>query len=225
MLICRIKGDEKAIDCYERAADFFKLAKKYSNAGEALAKAAVLYLKADNRQDCACSYVYAAHYYRKTNMKEAIACLEKAIEQFVELKNFLNVSNHHSAIAEILEGQGDLEKAIHHYEQAVDYYKRGGSYFLSNLVLLNAGACAALMEDYPKAIKAFEEVGIFEANAGCFKYCAKEYFAKAAICHLCVNVVDCQEALGKYVDIYPEFKGSEDFDWVEVCACPFIFIY
>lgn len=42
------------------------------------------------------------------------------------------------------------------------------------------------------------------------KYSAKEYFFKAAICHLCVDSLNAQQAIQKYEEKYPAFQDSRE---------------
>ncbi|ODM93922.1 Soluble NSF attachment protein [Orchesella cincta] len=202
---------DDAIECYQRAANMFKMAKKWGNAGEAFSKAAELHLKSANRHDGASNYVDAANCYKKTDIKEAVTCLERAIEQYLEMGRFSLAAKHHQSIAEALEAEGDLEKAIHHYEQAADYYKGEESNAAANKALLKVAAHAAQMENYTKAIKTYEEVGAAALESSLLKYSAKEYFFRAAVCHLCVDILNCQQALERYGDMYPGFQDSREF--------------
>jgi alpha-soluble NSF attachment protein len=58
-----------AIECYQRAANMFKMAKKWSSAGEAFSKAAELHLKSGSKHDAATNYCDAANCYRKSDTK------------------------------------------------------------------------------------------------------------------------------------------------------------
>ncbi len=87
-----------------------------------------------------------------------MACLERAIEQYLEMGRFSLAAKHHQSIAETLEADGDLTKAIHHYEQAADYFKGEESNAAANKALLKVAQHAAQLEDYVKAIKVYEDV-------------------------------------------------------------------
>ncbi|KAH9644508.1 hypothetical protein HF086_006041 [Spodoptera exigua] len=56
---------EEAVDCYLRAANLFKMAKKWAQAGQAFCAAANLHLKAGVRHDAATNYVDASNCYKK----------------------------------------------------------------------------------------------------------------------------------------------------------------
>lgn len=55
---------------------------------------------------------------------EAISCLQRAIEIYIDMGKFTQAAKHHMSIAEIYETNlVDLDKAVEHYEKAADYYK------------------------------------------------------------------------------------------------------
>lgn len=59
---------EEAVECYQRAANMFKMAKNWSSAGSAFYEAAELHAKAGNRHDAATNYVDAANCFKKSNI-------------------------------------------------------------------------------------------------------------------------------------------------------------
>lgn len=58
---------EDAIDCYQRAANLFKMAKKWSQAGRAFILAADLNAKSGRKHDAATNYVDSANCFKKTD--------------------------------------------------------------------------------------------------------------------------------------------------------------
>lgn len=48
------------------------------------------------------------------------------------------------------------------------------------------------------------------------KYSAKEYFFRAALCHLCVDVLNAQHALERYQELYPAFQDSREYKLLKV---------
>lgn len=56
---------EDAVECYQRAANLFKMAKNWQEAGRAFGEAANLQAKAGSRHDAATNYVDAANCYKK----------------------------------------------------------------------------------------------------------------------------------------------------------------
>ena len=58
---------EDAVECYQRAANMFKMAKKWGSAGNAFCEAAQLHAKAGSRHDAATNYVDGANCYKKSD--------------------------------------------------------------------------------------------------------------------------------------------------------------
>lgn len=53
-------------------------------------------------------------------------------------------------------------------------------------------------------------------DSSLLKYSAKEYFFRAALCHLCVDLLNAQHALEKYSQQYPAFQDSREYKLVKV---------
>jgi alpha-soluble NSF attachment protein len=202
---------DEALELYSRAANSFKMAKKWGSAGNAFLEAANLHVKNGSRHDAANMYVDAANCFKKSDQNEAVNCLSKAIEIYTDMGRFTMAARHHISIAEIYETDvGDLEKAMQHYEQAADYYKGEESNSSANKCLLKVAQHAAQMDKFEKAIGIYEDIGNSALENSLLKYSAKEYFFKAAICHLCVDSLNAQQAIQKYEEKYPAFQDSRE---------------
>lgn len=62
------KQDE-ALECYGRAANLFKMAKKWNQAGQTFVTVATHHSKLGNKHDSATNYVDAANCYKKSEPK------------------------------------------------------------------------------------------------------------------------------------------------------------
>lgn len=104
---------DEAVESYQRAANLFKMAKNWSQAGKAFCEAANLHSKAGSRHDAATNYVDASNCYKKTETQEAVNCLLKAIEIYTDMGRFSMAAKHHQTIAEMYEGEAnDLVNSI-----------------------------------------------------------------------------------------------------------------
>lgn len=73
---------------------------------------------------------------------------------------FTMAAKHHQSIAEMYESEAvDLERAVHHYEQAADYFRGEESNSSANKCLLKVAQYAAQLENYEKAIQIYEQAG------------------------------------------------------------------
>lgn len=109
--------------------------------------------------------------------------------------------------------------------------------------MLKVAHYAAQLEDYEKAIQIYEQVihiafrfshmthvhahsrgfwsnliqiAATSLDSSLLKYSAKEYFMRAALCHLSVDNLNCQQALAKYAQQYPAFQDSREYKLVKV---------
>ncbi|KAF9794497.1 hypothetical protein SFRURICE_008770 [Spodoptera frugiperda] len=195
---------EEAVDCYLRAANLFKMAKKWAQAGQAFCAAANLHLKAGVRHDAATNYVDASNCYKKCDPNEAVSCLLKAIEIYTDMGRFTVAAKQHQNIAELYETECvDLSRAMQHYEQAADYFRGEESTSSANKCMLKLAQYAAQLEHY----KAIPDL---ETDNSLLKYSAKEYMFRAALCHLCVDILNAQHAVEKYCGLYPAFADTRE---------------
>lgn len=83
----------------------------------------------------------------------------KAIEIYTDMGRFTMAAKHHQSIAEIYESEAvDLERTVHHYEQAADYFRGEESNSSANKCLLKVAQYAAQLDNYDKAIEIYEQV-------------------------------------------------------------------
>lgn len=171
----------------------FKMAKKWSEAGKAFTEAAQLHLKQSNKHDASNLYVDAGLCFKKSDPHEAINSYLKGIEIMTDMGRFSTAAKHHMTVAEIYESDVvDLERAIAHFEQAAEYFKGEESTTHANRCLLNVARYSAQLEQYTKAIEIYEQVGESSIESSLLKYSVKEYFFRAALCHLCVDHLNAQ---------------------------------
>uniref|UniRef100_A0A8C5N9E9 Uncharacterized protein n=1 Tax=Gouania willdenowi TaxID=441366 RepID=A0A8C5N9E9_GOUWI len=156
--------------------------------------------------------VRAANMYKMAkNWCEAINCLNRAIEIYTDMGRFTIAAKHHITIAEIYETElVDIDKAVAHYEQAADYYKGEESTSSANKCLLKVATYAAQLEQYPKAIEIYEQVGTYAMDSTLLKYSAKDHFFKAALCHFCIDMLNAKLAVQKYEEMFPAFSDSRE---------------
>lgn len=208
---------EEAVECYQRAANMFKMAKKWGAAGNAFCEAASLHTKAGTKYDAAVNYVDAAHCFKKSDPNEAVNSFLKAIEIYTDMGRFTMAAKHHQSIAELYETEAvDLDRAVQHYEQAADYFKGEESNSSANKCLLKVAQHAAQLENYDKAIQIYEQVASSSLESSLLKYSCKEYFFRAALCHLCVDVLNAQHALERYQELCPAFQDSREYKLLKV---------
>lgn len=207
---------EEACELYVRAANAFKMGKKWADAGMCFCKAAEIQIKLQSKHQAASEYVNAATCYKKGDPNEAVNCLLKAIEIFTDMGRFSIAAKHHISVAEIYETElVDIEKAIVNYEQAADYFKGEESNSSANKCYLKVAQYSAQLENYEKAIELYEQVAISCMDNQLLKYSAKDHFFKAALCHLNVDLLNGQQAVQRYIEMFPQFADARECKLVQ----------
>lgn len=75
----------------------------------------------------------------------------------------------------------------------------------------------ALQQKYDKAIEIYEEIGKHCIESSLLKYCATTHFMRAALCHLCVDLLNGELALKRYYeDWFPAFSDSRESKLVKI---------
>ena len=62
----------------------------------------------------------------------------------------------------------------------------------------------------------FSKVAASALESSLIKYSAKDYFFRAALCHLCVDPVNAQHAVQRYEEQFPAFGDSREAKLVKV---------
>lgn len=194
----------------------FKMAKKWSQAGQAFTEAGSINLKAGAKHDAATNFVDAANCYKKSDSSEAVNYLLKASEIYTDMGRFTMAAKQHQNIAGIYKTEiVDYVQATKHFEQAADYFKGEESNSAAKNCLLKVAQYDAQMEDYDKAIQIYEQVAVSALENQLLKYSAKDHFFKAALCHLCMDLLNAQHADARYCDQCPSFQDTREYKLIK----------
>nr|CAH7740208.1 unnamed protein product [Callosobruchus chinensis] len=190
---------EDAVECYQRAANLFKMAKNWQAAGSAFCEAANLHARSGVRHDAATNYVDAANCYKKADINEAIKCLLKAVDCQTELGRFITAGKLHKTIAELYENDAiDYENAVIHYEEAALYFWSEDSHVLANQCMLKIAHYAVYYENYEKGIFVYKELFKLALKNNVLLYNPTTYIFRAALCHLMRSVESTRHELEGY---------------------------
>lgn len=91
--------------------------------------------------------------------------------------------------------------------------------------MLKVAQYAAQLEDYEKAIQIYEQVASSCLESSLLKYSAKEYFFRASLCHLSIDLLNATHALEKYAQQYPAFQDSREYKLVMVNCDFYLFFF
>ena len=65
-------------------------------------------------------------------------------------------------------------------------------------MLFQVAQFSAQLENYEKAVEIYERVAASCLESNLLKYSAKDYFFKAALCHLCIDALNASHAVRRY---------------------------
>ncbi|KAG5892937.1 hypothetical protein JTB14_014992 [Gonioctena quinquepunctata] len=204
---------EQSIEYYARAANLFKMAKNWSQAGHAFSDAAELSVENDNSPEAAVYSVEAANCFKKCDTTKAVELYLNAISIYKDKGKFCMAAKYHQVIADIFEDEYNIHEALEHYEQAAEYFKQECNHSCANKCLEKIAEYSSLSEDYDKAIGIFQEIACFDLASSVLKYCAKQYFFRAAICLLCTDT-DIMKRLQTYINMHPGFEDSREYQLI-----------
>ncbi|PIN19705.1 Protein required for fusion of vesicles in vesicular transport, alpha-SNAP [Handroanthus impetiginosus] len=213
---------EDAADLYQKAANSFKLAKSWDRAARVYIKLANCNLKSDSKHEAARAYVDGANCYKKTSPKQAISCLDQAVNIFLEI-NRLNMG------ARYCKDIGELHEQAQDFDQAIIYFERAAELYQTEEVNTSASQCkqkvaqfSAQLGKYQKAIQIYEEIARYSLNNNLLKYGARGHLLNAGICQLCKgDVVAINNALEKYEDFDPTFSRTREYRLLADLAAAF----
>ncbi|KAJ8552659.1 hypothetical protein K7X08_020052 [Anisodus acutangulus] len=202
---------EDATDLFDKAGNCFKLAKSWDQAGAVYVKLANCHLKLDSKHEAANAYADAAHCYKKSNAKEAVSCLEQAVNMFLDIGRLSMSARYYKEIAGLYEQEQNLEQAVSYYEKAADLFQSEDVTTTADQCKQKVAQFSAQIEKYPRAIEIFEEIARHSVNNNLLKYGVRGHLLNAGICQLCKgDVVAIINALERYQELDPTFSGTRE---------------
>ncbi|KAG4989856.1 hypothetical protein AAZX31_11G238500 [Glycine max] len=203
---------EDAADLFDKAANCFKLAKSWDKAGATYLKLASCHLKLESKHEAAQAHVDAAHSYKKTNINESVSCLDQAVNLFCDIGRLSMAARYLKEIAELYEGEQNIEQALVYYEKSADFFQNEEVTTSANQCKQKVAQFAAQLEQYQKSIEIYEEIARQSLNNNLLKYGVKGHLLNAGICQLCKgDVIAVTNALERYQELDPTFSGTREY--------------
>jgi len=215
---------EEASDLYIKAANQYKIVKKWTKAGKAYQRAAELSLEVSHgKYTAASNYVNAAQCLSKDDPAAGMASYQDAVKLFLEEGKLHTAAKHMQTIAEMSEEAGKITDALIAYQKAADYYEaEGGSATASTKCLLKVAYMSAEARELEKAVEILEKVALSCVGNNLLKFKVKDYCVEAGICRIGIgDLVACKKSLDQYAIWQPEIVTSPEFNFLEalVIAC------
>jgi len=201
---------EEALELMKSAANQYKMGKNWTEAGNTFRRIGTHHARRRNKMDAAANFVSAGNCYRKKEGGEAVSCLTKALAIYLDMGRMAVVARTHQTIAEIYESEKDHDKAMKHYELAADFFRSEDSNSSAKSCMVKVAELSAKFNKYEAAIVIYEQVAHDALESPLLKYGAKDYYFRAAICHLAVDYLSAKNAISRYIDHYPAFEDSRE---------------
>ncbi|XP_041260489.1 alpha-soluble NSF attachment protein-like, partial [Onychostruthus taczanowskii] len=80
----------------------------------------------------------------------------------------------------------------------------------ANKCLLKVAAYAAQLEQFPRAIDIYEQVGPSSPPLLLLLFSGMEHFFRAALCHFCIDMLNAKLALQRYEEMFPAFSDCRE---------------
>ncbi|KAI5289353.1 vesicular-fusion protein S17 [Ascosphaera aggregata] len=210
----KVEKYENAADLYQQAANAFRVQKMNKEAGQTFEKAASVHRDNLNEpDDAAQQLIEAFKVYRKSDPEDAARVLQGAILHYTSKGNFRRAASYQQNLGEIYEVElGNENAALEAYQKAAEWFESDNADALANKHFLKVAEIAANLKDYYRAIENFEKVAKSSLDSHLAKWSVKDYFMKAAMCHLATNdLVATRRALQNYVDLDNTFLSTREY--------------
>lgn len=206
---------EDAAERLNRAGNAYKACKRWADAANAYRRAAECFVKAKSESECASAYVESARCFIKAgDARSGTEILQnEALPRIVDTGRLTQAAKLHQEVAEMFEGEGDLENAIHHFQQAADFWSAENSPSSAQKCLARIAHNAAQLEppDFRRSAEVFEQVGRDCMSSNLLKFSAKMYFFNAVLCTLARgDAVAAGMQLDTVKDLDYTFAGSSE---------------
>nr|ACJ85025.1 unknown [Medicago truncatula] len=184
---------DDAADLFDKSANSFKLAKSWDKAAATYLKLANCHLKMESKHEAAQAYVDASHCYKKTNISEAVSCLDHAVNLFCDIGRLSMAARYLKEIAELYESEQNIEQAVVYFEKSADFYQNEEVTTSANQCKQKVAQFSAQLEQYQTSIDIYEEIARQSLNNNLLKYGVKGHLLNAGICQLCKGDPICHK--------------------------------
>lgn len=204
---------EEAADLFVKAANLYRIEKKYVNAGKVFEQASAALDKAGNSHECATSLYEAFKCYKEDSPQDAARVLKRAIEIYAQNGNFRRAAGLKMDLAGIYEENlNDLPEAVKHYEQAGEWYGADQAQALASKAYVKAADLALLLGQYIHAAELYESVAKKSLGNSLSQWSLKEYFFKCTLCYMAAeDLVAAKRGLDQFLEMDGSFRTTREY--------------
>ncbi|KAK3433443.1 hypothetical protein EUGRSUZ_D01340 [Eucalyptus grandis] len=140
-------------------------------------------LKGKNTYGAILTFVFAADCYKKTSSKEAITCLEHAVNVLIHIGSIGRAARYYQDIGELYESEQNLERAVDYFERAADLFQSEELILFVHECKEKVAQVAAQLEQYQKATEIYEEIALYYLQEG-LKFAPRKRLLHAGLCQV-----------------------------------------
>jgi len=212
---------EKELEDYVTSGNKEKAQKNYNEAAKLYIKAAQGYEKQRNNYEAAINYENAFKAYQSDeNYSRAYENAKTSARLFASNDRTLSrAARLYESMAQISKKQKDIKTAFENYSHAINLYNRmDGNNGGMQTRLAQANLAAEMGGSYAdKAIELYEDIAKRSVDEPLLKYNVTSAIGKATLLNMDKfvsrdNIKAISGILGKYIDAYPAFENSAEYD-------------
>lgn len=203
---------EEAAETFVKAANCYKLAKAWAEAGNALEKAASTFAEmSDMQYEAAAKYSDAAKAYKNVDVNKAVEAYESSITFYTDAARFQQCARLKKEVAEIYEAEQNDQSALDAYISAADFYDMEDAKSNANSMRVKVAMLSAKAGKYAEAADLYEAIAENALASNLLKYGAREHLLRAGLCRLCLSdLIGAQRSVEKYSSMDPTFASSRE---------------
>ncbi|CAM9877666.1 unnamed protein product [Chrysoparadoxa australica] len=205
---------EDAAELFGKAANCYKVSRKWDDAGKLYMRTAGLHEKLGSAHEAASSYVEAGKCFKHNSPSDAVQSMTSAVTHYIEMGRF-------NQAARMLKDIGDMYDADGNYEDAKQCLQQAADYFAGENSTQSANACqvkvATIMSknmdppDFLGAAQIFEDLGRSCMETRLLQMNAKGYWLQAGLCYMASNdAVAARQKLAEFESVDYSFASSRE---------------
>jgi alpha-soluble NSF attachment protein len=196
-----VSDDARAL--YVQAGNAAKAESDYPTSVEAYKRA--LDLSSEDFEK-AQMYEAIASSYKMFDLPHAVPPLTRAAELHMSQGKWTMASQTLEKVAELYEQMNDLDNMMKCLKEAHRFLKQEGQKAGANRVQKKMAEILALQHEFMRAQQEYEEMADKTKDDAMLKYGAKDFWLRATMCALCIDVENANTALTRYLNDNPLFE-------------------
>ena len=147
-----------------------------------------------------------ASSFKMFDISQAIPALTRAAELHMQQGKWTMAATTLKKVAELYEQTNDFDNMLKCLKEAHRFLKQEGQKAGANRVQKKMAEILALQHEFMRAQQEYEEMADKTKDDPMLKYGAKDYWLRATLCALCIDVDNANAALTRYLSDNPLFE-------------------